>query len=259
MADGGNHLRTVLPSSTARILELLQPDDRVLDVGGWAAPFNRATHVLDLMPYETRGAMGSYGPERAWFSADTWVQRDVCDRAPWPWPADFFDFALCVTTLEDVRDPVGVCSELSRVARRGYVEVPTIVHELTYAVDGRGRHLGFDHHRWLCFVSDDGIEFMHKPHSIHDVWQVRVLPRWAARLELEDLLQGLFWDGELRATERHVIPGPYLWDELEAEVRAVCRPSEREWQIRRLWHRARHGLALAARPLRRIAERAISR
>ncbi len=32
-------------------------DARVLDVGGWAAPVNRADWVIDLMPYETRGAL----------------------------------------------------------------------------------------------------------------------------------------------------------------------------------------------------------
>jgi hypothetical protein len=50
----------MLPAATERILARLKPDDRILDVGGWAAPFRPATHVLDLMPFETRGAMGGY-------------------------------------------------------------------------------------------------------------------------------------------------------------------------------------------------------
>jgi hypothetical protein len=40
----------VLPAATERIVAMLGADARVLDVGGWAAPFNRATHVLDVMP-----------------------------------------------------------------------------------------------------------------------------------------------------------------------------------------------------------------
>ena len=58
----------------------------VLDVGGWYQPFNLATHVIDLFPYESRRVHDALDPsdvER--FSAATWVVRDVCD-APWPFP-----------------------------------------------------------------------------------------------------------------------------------------------------------------------------
>jgi hypothetical protein len=46
------------PGGHGRIVARLKPGGRVLDVGGWAAPFRPATPVLDLMPFETRGAMG---------------------------------------------------------------------------------------------------------------------------------------------------------------------------------------------------------
>src|SRR5438105_1380962 len=126
----------MLPAATERILATLGDDALVLDVGGWAAPFNRATHVLDLEPHATRGLLGSYGPGPERFSAETWVVRDMCAREPWPFADDQFDFSLCVTTLEDVRDPIWVCSELSRVSRAGYVEVPTVEAELMYDVQG---------------------------------------------------------------------------------------------------------------------------
>ena len=68
----------MLDSAVQRVAAL-PTDQRVLDVGGWAAPLPRSDWVLDLLPYETRGL---YGPpvdtaaER--FTADTWVQRDSC-------------------------------------------------------------------------------------------------------------------------------------------------------------------------------------
>ena len=212
------------------------------------------------MPYDTRGVMGSYGPPPEHFSADTWVTRDFCDREPWPWPDDHFDFSLCVTTLEDIRDPIWVCSELSRVSRRGYIEVPTVIAELIYNVDGGGRWLGHEHHRWLCFLDHDAgsIEFLHKPHSLHDNWRVRVLPRWAATMSLDDHLQGLFWQDSLAASERIVI-GPYPHDELERIVRDHFRPSAREWRTRELAAHARHLGARAKAPLRRAAERIVGR
>ena len=140
----------MLPEATDRILAL--PDDAlVLDVGGWAAPFNRATHVIDAMPFRTRGAMGfSYGGAQERFGADTWTQTDFCAREPWPFEDDQFDLVLCVTTLEDVRDPIWVCQEMSRVAKAGYLEVPSILNELTWRLPGEGAYLGNRHHHWFC-------------------------------------------------------------------------------------------------------------
>lgn len=40
------------------VLANIKPDDIVLDVGGWACPFNRANWILDAEPYETRGFYG---------------------------------------------------------------------------------------------------------------------------------------------------------------------------------------------------------
>ena len=223
----------MLPASLDRILKTLPDDAVVLDVGGWAAPLNRADWVLDLMPYETRGALipGGFGPGPERFSAERWVQRDICDREPWPWPDDFFDFAVCVTTLEDIRDPVGVCGELSRVAKAGYVEVPTIYAELLHWWEGPW--LGHEHHRWLCFLEDGGLEVLHKPHSIHHDRRLRVHRRWTAEMTVEDHLQGLFWEGTLPARERVCIGG-FPLDELAELVRARFEPSRAELAAERV-------------------------
>jgi hypothetical protein len=217
----------MLPRNLERILGQISDTDVVLDVGGWAAPLNRADWVLDLMPYETRGSLvaGGFGPGPERFDASRWVRRDMCDREPWPWPDGFFDFAVCVTTLEDVRDPIGVCRELSRVAKAGYVEVPTLWAELLHWWEGP--YLGHEHHRWLCEIEDGGLVFTHKPHSIHADRRLRVHRRWTAELTVEDHLQGLFWEGELPARE-HVHVGGFPRDELAARVRERFRPTRAE-------------------------------
>src|SRR5918999_2115646 len=126
----------MLAASVARLDEVLGEDDVVLDVGGAFQPLNRADWVVDLLPYEERGAHGSIGPGPERFGPETWVQRDVCDREPFPFEDGSIDFAVCSHTLEDLRDPIWVCSELVRVAKAGYVEVPSRLEEQSWGVIG---------------------------------------------------------------------------------------------------------------------------
>ena len=155
----------MLGSSQERILGLLDAEDLVLDVGGGASPFARADWVLDLMPYEQRGLYGpSPDPAAERFTPETWVRRDICDRIPWPFTERQFDFAICSHTLEDVRDPVFVCSELIRTSKAGYIEVPSRLEEQSYGV--HGSWIGWSHHRWLIDVAADEIVFVLKPHLL---------------------------------------------------------------------------------------------
>ncbi len=217
----------MLPENLARLLA--RPEsDRVLDVGGWAAPVNRADWVIDLKPYRTRGAMipGGFGPGPERFNADRWVVQDICSHERWPFEDDFFAFAVCTFTLEDVRDPIRVCEEMSRVARAGYVEVPSWLDELTWRnpeVSG-GPWLGHSHHPWLCSLEQGELVFLHKAHSLHSRRTVRVPPRWARRLSLEERVLAHFWDGTLPAREAEAIDS-YPIEQLEQAVHDRFRPS----------------------------------
>ena len=77
-AGAAVRLRSVL-EQRFQLVTALPDDARVVDVGGWAAPLNRADWVLDAMPYETRGGLEPAGvgpgPER--FNLETWVERDL--------------------------------------------------------------------------------------------------------------------------------------------------------------------------------------
>ncbi|HWE32444.1 MAG TPA: methyltransferase domain-containing protein [Solirubrobacteraceae bacterium] len=213
---------------------------RVLDVGGWAAPVNRADWVIDAMPYETRGALlpGGFGPPPERFSADTWVIADLCGSAPWPFEDDFFDFAICTFTLEDLRDPIRVCEEMSRVARAGYIEVPSLLDELVWMNPeaGGGRWLGHSHHRWLCSLEDGVLTFLPKHHSVHAHREVRVSARWG--LSDEDRVLAHFWQGSLPARERMAIDD-YPFAELERAVRDRFGPMPAPWRALAFAHRAR--------------------
>ncbi len=194
----------MLAESASRLLDLLAPDDEVLDVGGWGSPFARADWVLDLMPYESRGLYGydrDSAEER--FEAGTWVVRDICDREPWPFDDDRFDFVVCSHTLEDVRDPVWVCSELTRVGRAGYVEVPSRLEEQIR--DLQGPWVGRDHHRWLCDVREGGIEFVCKSHRTYGSRDGTFPPELWSTLDAAERVQTFWWSDGFTARERFLL------------------------------------------------------
>jgi hypothetical protein len=231
----------MLDSSARRILERLADDDLVLDVGGWAHPFERADWVLDAQPYQTRGLYG-YDRARAApaerFSHETWLQRDVCAREPWPFEDDRFAFAVCSHTLEDLRDPVWVCGELARVARAGYVEVPARAEEQTVCLEHPGaRWAGWSHHRWLCDVHDGGISFVHKPHFLHVGPEYHLPPEVHARLTPEQRVQQLWWTGRFDARETLFADPADLREYLMEPVLAHAPPATRGGRTRRALRR----------------------
>jgi hypothetical protein len=189
----------VFEPNIAEILRRVDDDALVLDVGGWAKPFVRADWVIDLMPYETRGRFGrdGSGPER--FSERTWIRRDLCDRAPFPFDDDQFDFVVCSHTLEDIRDPIWVCGEIDRVGRAGYLEVPSRLEEQSYGF--QGPWVGWGHHRWLVDMSDGRVDFVFKHDVVHR--EGDHLPAgFQERLRPEERVQWMWWDGSFEFRER---------------------------------------------------------
>ena len=220
----------MLDAHRQEVLRRVPDDAKVLDVGAWAAPLHRADWVIDLMPYETRGLYDlDTDPER--FTAQTWVQRDVCDREPWPFADDEFDFVVCAHTLEDLRDPVWVCEEIARVGRAGYVEFPSRLEEQTWGFEGRWS--GWSHHRWLCEADREAAEvrFTFKYDLVH-LPEYR-FPGWfRAQLRADQLVDWLWWEGSFTAREVIHMEPEALWAELAAfraaHIGLVPRP-RRPW------------------------------
>jgi hypothetical protein len=229
----------MLEASARRIEAELPPHARVLDVGAGAQPFPRADAVLDLLPYEGRGALGWSGdPAGERFSAATWVTRDVCDRAPWPFDSGAFDFAVCSHTLEDVRDPVWVCAELARVARAGYIEVPALVEELTWGIQG-GPWAGWGHHHWLCEVGEGSIDFVFKHHVVHRPG-MHLPAGFLAAVAPNARVQSLWWTGGFSARER-ILSGA---SELDGWLAGLVAAEQARWPApptRRRWGTVRAG------------------
>jgi len=223
-------------SASLEKLERILPDDAlVLDVGGYISPLTRADWVIDVMPYHSRGPDGHEGdgPER--FTEETWVQRDICDPEPWPFEDNQFDFVVCSQTLEDVRDPILVCRELVRVAKAGYVEVPSRLVEHSYGI--QGPWVGWAHHHWICEVKDGGIEFVFKPHVLHSRRENYFPDSFHWSLSEEDRVQYLWWEGSFRYEERFIF-SPWGLDKYLGEFVGERYPE--------------HEASLPARALRKI-------
>ncbi|MHC5610274.1 MAG: methyltransferase domain-containing protein [Nostoc sp.] len=215
----------MFPSNIEKVLSKIKPDDIVLDVGGWACPFNRANWVIDGGAFETRGyyeKIGmpkSQGGEKEYFNKETWVQRDFCDREPWPFDDNFFDFSICSHTLEDVRDPLYVCSELIRVSKRGYIEVPSRLIESCRGLESDVL-VGLSHHRWLVDISDNHVEFLMKYHMIHQEFQLSFPPSFAKKISPDETIAFLFWDEKFYFYEKRIDGLEKIREELSQFVSA---------------------------------------
>lgn len=228
-----------------RILDLLSPNDVVLDIGGWASPFNRANYILDAEPYDTRGFYRTFGglpfqgPPQESFTRAGWIQRDICDHTPYPFADKSIDFVICSHTLEDIRDPVWVCHEMMRIAKRGYVETPSRIAEQTRGLD-HPRLAGLSHHRWFVDMNDNCVRFMMKSHRVHSHWRLSLPHRVLRRLPMEARVQWLFWDDSFDVMEDTPIRTyAQIEDELERIV-SETRPYP-SWQLSadRTWRRLR--------------------
>jgi SAM-dependent methyltransferase len=211
----------MLEQNEAEVMARIKPGDVVLDIGGWARPFNRADFVLDAEPYETRGSYGptrpAQGGTREYFTRETWHIWDICSHEPFPFPDKKFDFVICSQTLEDIRDPIWVCREMSRIGKSGYIETPS-----RKAEQSRGLEpgiVGWSHHRWLIDMDQERqhVRFVMKFHLVHGDPRLSFPPAMFDELGEAARNQWIFWTGHLTADEE-VLHGPAQYNELAGYV-----------------------------------------
>jgi hypothetical protein len=225
----------VYAPNESKVLAEIGPNDIVLDVGGWARAFNRANYVIDCHPYETRGrhyreAFGlepQGGPVER-FTAETYIRRDLCDRAPWPFADKSIDYCTCSHTLEDLRDPIWVCHEMIRIAKRGYIETPSRVFEASRNREA-GVPVGLSHHRWHVDKKGTHITFYPKNHDIHGDPTLSLPESYWKSLPDEQMITWLFWEGEFTCGE-----GWLTKSDLKAFVKFHTDVTEEETEVDRL-------------------------
>jgi len=121
------------------ISSLIQDGDKVLEIGPGAKPFSKATEFCGWTN-EEKSRLGKYK------TADASSER-------LPYENKEFDFVYCRHVIEDLWNPINAIKEITRIAKRGYIETPSPLCEMTRGVDGGTNppFRGYAHHRYIVW------------------------------------------------------------------------------------------------------------
>ncbi|HKK62210.1 MAG TPA: methyltransferase domain-containing protein [Bacteroidales bacterium] len=120
--------------------------DKVLEVGGGHNPHPRSNVVVDKFitsNYHRQSDLIVYRHQ----------QFINADGENLPFANDQFDYVICNQVLEHVEDPVSFLNEQSRVAKRGYIETPSLIGEYLFPKKS---------HKWLILELDNKLIMVDK-------------------------------------------------------------------------------------------------
>jgi len=124
----------------------IKKSDYVLEVGSGHNPTYRANVIVDKYidsNYHRDGDLRIYPHQ-------TFVNSDGENL---PFKDKEFDYVISNQTLEHTDNPSRFIAELQRVAKRGYVEVPSLVGESLFPKES---------HKWLCLEINNKMVFYEK-------------------------------------------------------------------------------------------------
>jgi len=113
----------------------IRPTWRVLDIGPMCFPFPFATHYLGVDPRDD--------PK----DGKPFILADIQVRTPFD--DNFFDYVYCSHVLEHLDHPVAAAQEISRIGKRGYIEIPNGYSTLYL-------FYGAVHPKWFPWQEPDG-------------------------------------------------------------------------------------------------------
>jgi hypothetical protein len=180
----------------AGALDLLSenPTWNVVDVAcGATAGIERANTLVDIHDWSEK------------YPDKNFIVHDA--ENPLPFSDKEFDFVFASHILEHVKDPVLFCSELCRIGKRGYIEVPTPLIDNLVSGDDRSP-LG---HKWWIFFDDVYQQIIFRPkreivHRTVEIPELNVLyPFFRESFVIE-----LYWDSNIdiaRGQEKYSYEG----------------------------------------------------
>lgn len=120
--------------------------DRVLEVGGGHNPHPRSNVVVD-----------KYSDDNTHRSGDILLRKNQqflnADGEHLPFKDNEFDYVICNQVLEHVPNPTAFLKEQFRVAKRGYIETPSLLGEFLFPKAS---------HKWVLMEIDNKLVLIEK-------------------------------------------------------------------------------------------------
>lgn len=130
----------------------ISPSDKVLEVGPGGTPHPRSDVFLEK----------KYSSETIWELQRGFAQKLNTDKQTvyydggvFPFEDNAFDYVICSHVIEHVENVEFFLSELFRVARKGYIEYPTIYYEYLYNFEVHLNFIKFKDDTLLYMKKDD--------------------------------------------------------------------------------------------------------
>lgn len=142
-------------------LKSITKTDKVLEVGPGNTPFHRADVLLEkIFEDENEALLQAGGTQKKDLKKEiVYYKEDI-----FPFKDDEFDYVICSHVLEHIpteQIPLFI-TELNRVARKGYVEVPLYNFELIANLKYHLNLLYIDNLRVVHFLSKENVDFSHE-------------------------------------------------------------------------------------------------
>jgi len=102
----------------------IKPGARVLDIGSGGEPFPYANFLIDRYPGKTQHRYNPLKTNNLPFANGNVEYL--------PYKSKSFDFVYCAHVLEHVENPVKALTEIQRIGKTGYIEVPTKMSDTVF-------------------------------------------------------------------------------------------------------------------------------
>jgi len=174
-------------------LRSIKNTDRVLEIGPGSSPHPRADLLLELR-YESSDEYKQQCGDDGLTVSDPRVV--YYDGRKFPFEDNQFDYVICSHVLEHIQDVEFFCSEMFRVAKKGYFEYPLVYYEFLYDFPVHLNILKW--HNGALFYARKNIIFSPDDAPVRKFWRQTLNAGYDKTIQdlVPYIMEGFEWDGE---------------------------------------------------------------
>lgn len=182
----------------------IKSSDYVLEVGPGHNPMYRSNVLVEKFAtsnYHRCGDIKSYNNQKLIIS----------DGNKMPFKDKEFDYIICNQVLEHVEDPIEFINEQCRVAKRGYIETPSLLGEFLFPKQS---------HKWVILDIDNKLILFEKS-KMPGNYLNNYGELFLNYLPFQSLIYKLLW-----LTEGNIFLNRYEWKD---SIDIIVNPTEEEY------------------------------